>query len=91
MTLTSLLADNTKSVLSKLFTLRKLRHYITGKCALAFYKQTILPVFDYVGFMLVACNQSDRHDVQVIQNDALRTCYNVRRRDRLSIMNMHVK
>ena len=54
MTLTSLLADIKKSVLSKLFTLRKLRHYITEKCALAIYKQTILPVFDYVGFMLVA-------------------------------------
>ena len=55
------------------------------------YKQTILPVVDYVGVMLVACHQSDRHDLQVIQNDAIRTCYNVRRRDRLSVKNMHAK
>ena len=39
--------------------------------------------------MLMSCNKSDRHDLQVIQNDALRTCYNVKRRDRLSISNMH--
>ena len=71
MSLTSLLADIKKSVLSKLFILRKLRCYITEKCAISIYKQTILPVFDYVGFMLVACNKSDRHDLQVIQNDAL--------------------
>ena len=41
--------------------------------------------------MLISCNQSDRHDLQVIQNDALRTCYNVRRRDRLSVKHMHAK
>ena len=91
MSLTSLLSNIKKSVLSKLFTLRKLRRYITEKCAIAIYKQTILPVFDYVGFMLISCNQSDRHDLQVIQNDALRTCYNVRRRDRLSVKHMHAK
>ena len=55
------------------------------------YKQTILPIFDYVSFMLVSHKKSDSHDLQFIQNDALRTCYNVRRRDMLSVSNMHVK
>ena len=91
MTLNSLLADVKKSVLQKLFTLRKLRYYITDKTALTIYKQTILPFFDYAGFLLIACNKSDKHDLQVIQNDALRTCYNVRRRDRLSISKIHKK
>ena len=89
LTLNSLLSDVKKSVLQKLFTLRKLRYYITEKTSLSIYKQTILPIFDYAGFMLIACNKSDRNDLQVIQNDALRTCYNVKRRDRLSISKMH--
>ena len=41
--------------------------------------------------MLIACTKSDRHDLQVLQNDALRTCYIVKRRDKLSILNMHTK
>ena len=89
MNLTGLLSDVKKSVLNKSFVLCKLRSYITEKCSLLIYKQTILPRFDYVGFMLLACNKSDRHDLQVIQNDILRTCYNVKRRDRLSVSNMH--
>ena len=89
MTLTCLVSTTKKTVLNRLFNLRKLRRYITEKCALAIYKQTILPVFDYVGFMLISCTKSDRSDLQVIQNDALRTCYNVRRRDRLSVSIMH--
>ena len=35
--------------------------------------------------MIIACNKSDRHDLQIIQNDALHTCYNVKRRDKFSI------
>ena len=45
MNLTSMLADTKKSVSNRLFNLRKLRHYITEKSALAIYKQTILPEF----------------------------------------------
>ena len=89
MNLTALLSDLKKTVLHKLYVLRKLRPYITEKCAISIYKQTILPHFDYVGFMLLSCNKSDCDDLQIIQNDALRTCYNVKRRDRLSISNMH--
>ena len=47
--------------------------------------------FDYAGFMHIACTKSDRHDLQILQNDALRTCFNVKRRDRLSNMNIHTK
>ena len=91
MTLNGLLVDVKKSVLNKLFTLRKLRKYITEKCSISIYKQTNLPIFDYVGFLLIACNKSDRQDLQVLQNDALRTCYNVRRRDHYSVSKLHRK
>ena len=59
------------------------------KSALSIYKQTILPAFDYAGFVLISCNKSDRHDLQVIQNGALRTCFNVKRRDKYSVVKMH--
>ena len=67
MTLSGLLSDIKKSVLNRLFTLRNIRRYITEKCAITIYKQTILPVFDYVNFMLVSCNKSDLHDLQMFQ------------------------
>ena len=89
MTLSGLLSDVKKKVLNKLFNLRKLRYYINDKTALSIYKQTILPILDYAGFMLISCNKSDRHDLQVLQNDALRTCLNVKRRDKLSVSSMH--
>ena len=91
LTLTSLLSDTKKSAANRLFNLRKLKPYITENSALSIYKQTILPVFDYAGFVLISCNKSDRHDLQIMQNDALRTCFNVRRRDKLSIAKMHKK
>ena len=75
MTLTGLLSDTKKSVLNRLSNFRKIRRYVNEKTALTVYKQTILPVFEYAGFILIACNKSDRYDLQVIQNDALRTCY----------------
>ena len=83
--------DVKKTVLNRLFNQRKLRKYITEQSAIAIYKQTILSVFDYAGFMLISCNKSDREDLQVIQNDALRTCYNVKRRDKLSFSKMHLE
>ena len=91
MTLTNFYSDTKIQANNRLFNLWKLRYYITEKSALAIYKQTILPVFDYAGFLLISCNKSDRHSLQVLQNDALRTCFNVKRRDRLSITKMHKK
>ena len=91
MSLTSFLADTKKTVLQKLFNLRKLRYYVNEKGPLVVYKHTILPIFYYAGFMFIDCTKSDRYDLQVIQNDALRTCLNVKRRDKLSILNMHTK
>ena len=48
-------------------------------------------MFDYAGFLINVCNKSDRHTLQIFQNDALCTCYNVTRRDKLSIAKMHNK
>ena len=89
MSLTNLVSDVKKNIIGHLFRLRKLRWIINTDCALSIYKQIILPVMDHAGFLLYSINQSDRSDLQVLQNDALRTCYYVRQRDRVSIQNLH--
>ena len=53
------------------------------------YKQNILPVFDYTGFMQMFFNVSDKNELQILQNNGLRICYNVRLRDMVSIESMH--
>ena len=89
MTLNPLLKKLKRTVSSKIFSLDKIRNIITLKCALAIYKQTILPLFDYTGFTQMSLNVSDKNDLQTLQNNGLRTCYNVRLRDRVSIERMH--
>ena len=39
--------------------------------------------------MLISLNKCDRYDLQVLQNNALRICYNVRLIDRVSVEHMH--
>ena len=55
-----------------------------------FYKQTILPILNYSGFLTISSNLSDRGELQKLQNYALRIiCYNVKLRDRVSVEHMH--
>ena len=78
-----------KIVSNRSKTLIKIRKYINSKCALAIYKQTILPLLDYSGFLLISCNRSDRKDFQTMENNILRTCFNVHLMDRMSLVDMH--
>ena len=48
--------------------------------AISIYKQTILPFFDYAGFILIPCNSKDRADLQITD---------VRLLDCLSLSEMH--
>ena len=48
-----------------------------------------MPIFDYAEFMLISLNNSDKYDLQVIQNDALRFCKNIRMSDKVSIPKIH--
>ena len=93
MDLTELLSEVKKTINGHLFKLRKLRKYISVECATLIYKQTILPLIDYavfLFFLLNSCNVSDRNDLQVLQNDGLCICYDVNRRDRISVTKVHV-
>ena len=38
------------------------------------YKQAILPLFEYAGFVLTTCNIRQRKELEKLQNNALRLC-----------------
>ena len=89
MTLLPLLKPIKKRVNNNIFALRKIRKYLTDHAAILVYKQTILPIFDYAGFMLISLNNGDKYDLQVIQNDALSFCKNIYMSDKISIPKIH--
>ena len=74
---------------NKVFALRKIRKYVTDEAATLIYKQTILPIFDYAGFLLISLSNSDKYDLQVMQNDALRFCKGIQLLDKVSIAKIH--
>ena len=87
MTLSPLIKKVKKIVTSKIYSLSKIRNIINR--SLTKQQNMILPLFDYTGFMLLSTNISDRNDLQVLENTALRICSNVRLRDMVSIERMH--
>ena len=89
MTLTPLFTKIKKRVSNKIYMLSKIRNNIDIQCALTIYKQTMLPLLDYAGFLLISGNVFNRSDLQILQNDALRICFNVKLRDRVSVVRMH--
>ena len=54
MSLIPLTKDIKKRILNKIFKLRKLRKFLTFDAAISVYKQTILPIIDYAGFLLIS-------------------------------------
>ena len=79
-----------KSITNKIFNLRKIRKYLNKKAAVSIYKQTILPIIDYAGFLLLACGISERLDLQKMQNDILRLCCKVKLNEHVSIKDLHI-
>ena len=71
------------------FMLRRIQKYMNFDAFVIVYKQTILPIIDYAGFLLLACTNSDINDLQIIQNDLLRICYMTKLVDRVSIPELH--
>ena len=65
--------------------------YVTYDSALLIYKQAIMPIFDYSGFMLISLGVGEKRDLQIMQNDALRFCYNIRLSDRVNIEELHTR
>ena len=78
-----------KKVNNKIYSLRKIRRYISFDVAIQIYKQTILPYFNYGGFLAMSLNKEKKYDLQIMQNDILRICNNTKLSDRVSIEKLH--
>ena len=91
MSLVPLVNNVKKRVSNRIFMLKKLRKCITVDAAVLIYKQMILPLIDYAGFLLISCRICDKSDIQVLQNDILRICDKSRVADRVSIEKLHNK
>ena len=91
MSLTPLVKNIKKRVSNKLCMLRKIRKFLTFDASVTVYKQTILPVIDYAGFMLISCKKEDKNDLQKRQNDVLRICTRNKLSDRVPIPELHAK
>ena len=48
-----------------------------------------MPIFDYSGVIQLSLRVEDKRELQIMQNDSLRFCYNVKYADRVSIANLH--
>ena len=57
-----------RRVENKIFTLSKIRKYVDNRTALLIYKQAILPLFEYAGFVLESCRIGQRKELQKLQN-----------------------
>ena len=91
MSLTPLAKSVKKWVTNKVFMLCKIRKYVNFDASLSIYKQTILPIIDYSGFLLLACKQKDLDALQKIQNDVLRICVQTKLAERVSLKELHKK
>ena len=78
-----------RQVEQKLFMLRKIRRNINNYGAISLYKQMILPLFDYSGFLLLSCNLGQKRELQRIQNSCIRTCLLYDRAQHITIDRLH--
>ena len=67
MNLNPLLKNVNKKITNKNFNLRKIRKNITRDAAVLIYKQTILPLIDYSGFLLIACTKEHKDNVHILR------------------------
>ena len=74
LSLTHHLSEVHERVQRKIFHLRKIRKFLNEFASLQVYKQTILPLLDYCGFLSMSGNKTNYVPLQTLQNDALRSC-----------------
>ena len=89
MSLTSPYKNPLKNVSYKIFLLRKIRKCIHYHTALCIYRQAILPILEYSGFLLISIIMGQKNDLHVTQNDVLRFAKNVKIPVRVSRIKLH--
>ena len=77
MTLSTNFNNIFKKYSCKIFQFGKIRKYLDKYTRNLVYKQTILPLIEYVSFMLCSNNACDVDKLKRLQNRCLRSCYDV--------------
>ena len=73
----------------KIYQFSKIRKFLNTETRILVYKQTILPLAEYVSFVLCLNNKHDVDKLQKLQNRALRMCYNIYNPRVISIGRLH--
>ena len=73
----------------KIFQLSKIKRYISVETRLLVYKQTIIPLVEYVSFMLYLNNCHEIDKLQKLQNRCLRLCLNIYNPRDMSVSMFH--
>ena len=89
MLLEPLYKDVCRQVEQKLVMLRKIRRNINNFGAISLYKQMILPLFYYSGFLLLSCTLGQKRELQQIQNSCIRSCLLYNRIEHITIERLH--
>ena len=76
-----------KKFANKIYQFGKIIKYINTETRILVYKQTIMPLVEYVSFTL---NLNTVHEsVRQMQNKALRMCFNIHDPRDMGILNLH--
>ena len=89
MTLSSNYNNILKKFSHKIYQFGKIRKYLTTPVRILVYKQTILPLVEYVNFMLFLNNGQDVEKLQKLQNRCLRMCFKINNPKDMSVARLH--
>ena len=73
----------------KIYQFGKIRFFLDVTTRVLIYKQTVLPLTEYVSFVMCLNNKNDVDKLQKLQNRALRMCYNIQNPRDISVSRLH--
>ena len=91
MTLESNFNATFKKFSYKIFQFSKICKYLPTDARVLVYKQAILPLVEYVCYLMYLNRKHDIDKLQKLQNRALRLCYNIGDPRTISVHNLHVQ
>ena len=87
----SQLSKTVSQLNSKIWILKHFRNYMDVKTSLIIMKAMVLPYLDNASLMLSGIRLFDQKRLQILQNIALRLCYNIKDPTLISVKKLHEK
>ena len=78
-----------KKISYKNYQFAKVCKYVDIETRILIYKQTVLPLVEYVSFMMCLNNKHDIEKLQRLQNRSLRLCYNINTPTEITTVLLH--